>query len=130
MDNRESHTNNYMCKECLKFFRNEKVYLFHMKIHTNPISCPHCDKKFSGMTFNYKTHISKHTKENNYNCKFCEKTFISNTVLTQHVLKTHPETIDKMSDYKIYASLPQYYKQFTIMTPIDMLVRAAEELDK
>ena len=130
MDNHPSNDNIFMCKECIKFFKSEKTYFCHMKIHTNPLSCPYCYKNFSGMTFNYKTHIAKHRKEYNYNCKYCEETFISNTTLTRHVLKTHPDTIYKMSDYKAYSSLPPYYKQFTIMTPIDMLVRAAEELDK
>jgi uncharacterized Zn-finger protein len=120
----------FMCNECDKTFTRENTYLYHMNVHTNPTFCPYCDKKFSGMTSNYKIHVATHTKEYNYKCKICKKTFISNTNLTQHILKTHPETINKMRDYKDYSSLPPYYKQFTVMTPIDMLVRAAEELDK
>jgi hypothetical protein len=126
MDNIIVRDNNFVCKQCIKVFVNEKAYLYHMKIHTNPVCCPHCDKKFSGITFNYRTHVATHTKELKFNCKYCEETFISNTNLTRHFLKTHPENIDKMREYRAYSSLPSFYRQFTFMNPIDMLILAAD----
>jgi hypothetical protein len=130
MENEIIIDNNNNCNICNKSFKTYVNYKQHMTIHTNPLICPYCDKKFdSSRTFNFKSHVNSHTKEYNFKCSICDKRFITNGPLTQHILKTHPETIKKISKYSSYSSLPEYYKQFTHMTPIDMLLKAAETLN-
>ncbi len=127
--NNEGPANNYVCNECYKCFKTIGTLSTHMKLHTNPINCPYCEKQFSHMSSNYNTHVSTHTRELNYTCKKCNDTFNTPTSLTRHKLTTHPETIKKMSDYYGYSSLPDYYRQFTNIDPLKMLLMAADHID-
>jgi hypothetical protein len=81
------------------------------------------------MSSNYNTHVSTHTRELTYTCKICNDKFNTQTSLTCHKLKNHPETINKMSDYYAYSSLPNPYRQSINMNPIEMLLLAAEYID-
>ena len=133
MDTNPTNDNNdksLTCNVCDKIFKTVGSYRYHLNIHTNPVICPYCDKKFSCRSFNYQTHIASHTKELKYNCTYCDKKCISPTTLTQHILKKHPETIEKMSEYRTYSTLPAYYKQFANMTPIELLLKAADKIDE
>ncbi len=119
---------NFMCNDCNKQFKTYTNYRLHIKIHTNPIQCKYCDKKFSHESSNYKIHLATHTKDLNYSCEICNKKFISKTILTRHILTNHPESIDR-SDYNVYSSLPKNYKQSSTVNSMEVLLQAVQHVE-
>ncbi len=118
----------FTCDACDKKFKTLHNLRTHTRLHTNPIQCQYCDKQFSHVSSNYRIHLAKHTGELNHRCEICNINVISKTALTIHMLKTHPETIKKMSDVAYYSSLPAEYRRFTHMNGLNMLFEAAQHV--
>ncbi|GBN91779.1 Chorion transcription factor Cf2 [Araneus ventricosus] len=115
----EMRSQHFVCPTCSKSFAWKNSLTKHMKIHTGEklFTCEICQKSF-GRNDNLKKHMKTHSKENNfkynicdrsfqlkhcfamhmqkhqekkYDCKKCDRSFISLHHLNQHVRASHPE---------------------------------------
>jgi uncharacterized Zn-finger protein len=83
----------YACKLCnVKKFSQHSLTRHIQYKHSGlpPVHCDVCNKAFNHKKY-LQQHYVIHTKEKNYKCPCCEKSFAINHVLKSHVKKFHPE---------------------------------------
>ena len=84
---------NLHCSYCPKKFFRKDVLTVHEKIHTNPLVCGECGKKFPEQRY-LDTHMALHG-ERKYKCRVCTKLFITEALLTKHEQEHHSTTLTK-----------------------------------
>ncbi|XP_062533931.1 transcription factor grauzone-like isoform X2 [Armigeres subalbatus] len=87
-------TKTLKCSICPKMFTHQKFLRIHERYHNRKWSCDICDKKFICEALLKQHHKSIHTKELNYVCHVCARTFSIYTSYRSH-LETHSETPKK-----------------------------------
>lgn len=80
----------YKCHVCHREFNHNKTLKNHMATHSDerPFACDIC-----GATCKTRKSLSAHKKihqAHNYECPVCQRTFLTNQLMTQHVKKIHP----------------------------------------
>ena len=73
---------NLHCSFCPKKFFRKDVLAVHEKVHTNPVFCKECGKKFPEERY-LNAHMVLHS-EKKYKCKVCSKSFVSELLLNNH----------------------------------------------
>ena len=79
----------YDCLWCSKSFSSNLVFEEHIEKCNNTL-CSYCGKKKSsfGSATKYRDHYEEHLG-NQHSCKLCEKTFSTETGLSDHNRKVH-----------------------------------------
>ena len=80
----------HTCCICNKQFATERFLRQHVKRHVNTQRCPHCDMTCSSPSGLWQHIVYKHTHSRPHRCFVCEKTFKTQTALTNH-LDTHQD---------------------------------------
>lgn len=92
----ENHVKRYRkCKECEKFFQNQRSLDKHMfrHIHDKPFKCPQCPRYFKN-----EDHVKKHIRifhvaYETLPCPHCNKILKRQYALKFHIEAQHPETL-------------------------------------
>ncbi|GBO34564.1 PR domain zinc finger protein 4, partial [Araneus ventricosus] len=87
----EEKENYLKCDICDKTFGRKDNLKDHMKTHSNEndFKCDICDRSFQRKHC-FVMHMQKH-QEKKYDCRKCDRSFISLQHLNQHVRASHPE---------------------------------------
>ncbi|GBN37260.1 Zinc finger protein 568, partial [Araneus ventricosus] len=89
----ETHSkkNDFECDICNETFSRKDNLIRHMKTHSkeNDFKCNICDRSFQRKHC-FAMHMQKH-QEKKYDCRKCDRSFISLQHLNQHVRASHPE---------------------------------------
>ncbi|CAB3255043.1 unnamed protein product [Arctia plantaginis] len=88
---KHSDTRNYYCVECDKSFKSESILKTHLKttaIHVNykelPLSCSHCEKRFSNRR-DVERHMNRiHLNVKPFRCDRCDKAYVNSWGLKDH----------------------------------------------
>lgn len=95
----EGGQNNFMCKECGKFFNFKTTLIAHeKKVHGEKIfECQHegCDRKFTIISFRNSHYRAAHVVDRCFQCPKCPKAFTTRTRLNRHVTVMHDKLTDK-----------------------------------
>ena len=71
---------------CRTTFRYQHLLDEHMRIHNNEVNyCQYCPYRYV-KPGNYKDHLNKHFRINEYKCGDCGATFFDKNLLTKHAL--------------------------------------------
>ena len=86
---RKKQVSNYLCQFCNKNLTTETSLKRHLLIHKNlkPFYCSCCEK-----SFRQKSALKAHERVHNgfrYDCKKCERKFITKSLLNQHINQSH-----------------------------------------
>lgn len=73
---------NLHCSFCPKKFFRKDILSVHEKIHTSPVVCKECGKKFPEERY-LENHMLLHL-EKNYDCMYCSKSFANQDLLKKH----------------------------------------------
>uniref|UniRef100_A0A0P6JRV7 Putative transcription factor grauzone n=1 Tax=Aedes aegypti TaxID=7159 RepID=A0A0P6JRV7_AEDAE len=82
------------CSKCPKMFTHQRFLVLHEQYHNRKWHCKICDKRFIYEAVLKQHHKSVHTKELQYVCHVCAKTFHIYSSYRSHLL-THDESAKK-----------------------------------
>ena len=85
----KSRERNLHCSFCPKKFFRKDILQVHEKVHTNPIICKKCGKKFPEERY-LESHMLLHM-EKTHNCMYCSKSFLNTELLAKHY-KEHSDS--------------------------------------
>ena len=85
----KSRERNLHCSFCPKKFFRRDILMVHEKVHTNPIICKKCGKKFPEERY-LESHMLLHM-EKTHNCMYCSKSFPNTELLARHY-KEHSDS--------------------------------------
>ncbi|KAL1517050.1 hypothetical protein ABEB36_000865 [Hypothenemus hampei] len=90
------------CKICHKRFQQTHNLSKHLltHLHVRPFQCEICNKKFGRIDV-LNRHLLTHSMEKPFKCGLCNKGFIRQVQLTNHMEKTHPDTMENMSNVNV-----------------------------
>jgi len=77
---------NLHCSYCPKKFFRRDVLTVHEKVHTNPVICKECGKKFPEQRY-LDSHMLLHS-EKKYECNMCPRSYVTEDLLKKHI-ETH-----------------------------------------
>ncbi|XP_029733262.2 transcription factor grauzone [Aedes albopictus] len=92
--NHSDEAKTFKCSMCPKMFTHKKFLSIHERWHNRRWHCGICDRRFICEAILKQHHKSVHTKELNYVCHVCAKTFHIYSTYRSH-LESHDETIKK-----------------------------------
>ncbi|XP_062538410.1 transcription factor grauzone-like [Armigeres subalbatus] len=92
--NHSEEAKTFKCTMCPKMFTHKKFLSIHERWHNRRWHCDICDRRFICEAILKQHHRSVHTKELNYVCHVCAKTFHIYSTYRSH-LESHDETIKK-----------------------------------
>ncbi|XP_001659341.2 transcription factor grauzone [Aedes aegypti] len=92
--NHSGEAKTFKCSICPKMFTHKKFLSIHERWHNRRWHCEICDRRFICEAILKQHHKSVHTKELNYVCHVCAKTFHIYSTYRSH-LESHDETIKK-----------------------------------
>ncbi|XP_041349181.1 PR domain zinc finger protein 14-like [Gigantopelta aegis] len=80
----------HKCVVCNKCFSQSSSLNKHMRVHSGerPYKCVYCNKAFTASSI-LRTHIRQHSGEKPFKCKHCGKAFASHAAHDSHVRRTH-----------------------------------------
>ncbi|KAL0809978.1 hypothetical protein ABMA28_010822 [Loxostege sticticalis] len=93
---KHSPSRDYYCVECDKSFKSDAILQHHLKTaspHINyaelPLSCQHCDKRFS-IRRDLNRHMNRiHLNIKPFQCDRCDKAYVNGWSLTEHKRLVH-----------------------------------------
>ncbi|GBM55754.1 Zinc finger protein 8 [Araneus ventricosus] len=85
----------FVCPTCSKSFAWKKSLVMHMKIHTGekPFTCEICQISF-GRNYSLKRHMKTHSKENDFKCDICDRSFQRKHCFAMHMQKHQEKKYD------------------------------------
>jgi len=86
----KSRERNLHCSYCPKKFFRRDVLNVHEKVHTSPVICTECGKKFPEQRY-LDNHMVLHA-EKKYECHYCPRSYVTEELLKKHY-KTHSNTL-------------------------------------
>ena len=92
----KSRERNLHCSFCPKKFFRKDILAVHEKVHTNPIICKECGKKFPEERY-LENHMLLH-QEKTHDCIYCARSFASQDHLAKHY-ETHDEKISNICNF-------------------------------
>ncbi|XP_044729353.1 zinc finger protein 354B-like, partial [Chrysoperla carnea] len=99
------------CPPCSKAFTQKYDFILHQRRHLGirPFQCKYCDKKFVTITL-CKEHERKHTKETTFLCKYCGKSYVRISDLRNHEKTVHTKEgpINCKVCNKLFSNLSSY----------------------
>ena len=116
-----SEPGQYQCLQCNKGFTFESEIIAHLGAHfhqANRYRCNKCDKRFSSEFF-FKMHKRFHTKHRTlrkhpigklYQCEKCGKAFVRESLLDDHIKRTHNKQRRLATENSITDPLRRPYK--------------------
>lgn len=100
----------FWCSPCSKAFERKYDFILHQRLHLGirPFQCKHCDKKFVSIN-RCKRHEKSHTKQTI--CKYCDKSFLRTNDLKAHIKVEHCQDstpIICQTCHKLFSNLSSY----------------------
>lgn len=92
----------FLCTICGKKFPFSNSVQRHMRMHMGikQHECVVCQKRFN-QTTHLNVHMRTHTGEKPYICDLCGSAFALNATLQRHIMASHPERNESVSERKI-----------------------------
>nr|CAD7264694.1 unnamed protein product [Timema shepardi] len=86
----------HACDKCGKIFLTEKLLKVHLKIHLQePVKCNLCGRVYKNERV-LDTHMSLHKEAKPWPCNYCDKVFIFDSSLQEHIKSDHePDNSNK-----------------------------------
>lgn len=82
----------FPCEDCNRTFTSKKSRIYHSLAAHSPepprTKCEHCGKMVISMALKQHIHDS-HTKQRKYQCKICQKNYLTSTYLREHQTTVH-----------------------------------------
>ncbi|KAL4218078.1 hypothetical protein ACF0H5_022815 [Mactra antiquata] len=108
--NRHSNERSYQCSHCPYSTAVKATFYTHLfnvhKVRADEdkrelLQCPYCPYT-SILKYRYQTHVNSHTNTRKYECKVCEKSFVSANALRSHTQWVHSDKVFSCSqcDYQ------------------------------
>jgi len=92
----KSRERNLHCSYCPKKFFRRDVLNVHEKVHTSPVICMECGKKFPEKRY-LDNHMLLHA-EKKYECRFCPRSYVTEELLKKH-LETHTTALSFVCNF-------------------------------
>ncbi|GBN28291.1 Zinc finger and BTB domain-containing protein 14, partial [Araneus ventricosus] len=91
----EMRSQHFVCPTCSKSFAWKNSLAKHMKIHAGEklFTCEICQKSF-GRNDDLKKHMKTHSKENNFKCNICDRSFQRKHCFAMHMQKHQEKKYD------------------------------------
>ncbi|GBN50829.1 PR domain zinc finger protein 4, partial [Araneus ventricosus] len=96
----------FVCPTCSKSFAWKKSLVMHMKIHTGEklFTCEICQISF-GRNDSLKRHMKIHSKENDFKCDICDRSFQRKHCFAMHMQKHQEKKYDCKKCDRFFISL-------------------------
>jgi len=92
----KSRERNLHCSYCPKKFFRRDVLNVHEKVHTSPVICTECGKKFPEQRY-LDNHMVLHA-EKKYECHYCPRSYVTEDLLKKH-FKTHSSSLSHTCNF-------------------------------